>query len=95
VHLAELTRASRLFLVAVVRLGYLGDGFAVGDLRGDVIVLELVLRGDARAQDVQVVDVAGMLILKILKNSNQIGLILKGVYNEIITFSKSDSLSIH
>ena len=55
VHLAELTRASRLFLVAVVRLGYLGDGFAVGDLRGDVIVLELVLRGDARAQDVQVV----------------------------------------
>ena len=55
VHLAELSGAARLLLVAVVGLCDLRDGLAVGNLRGDVVVGELVLREDARTQDVQVV----------------------------------------
>ena len=54
-HLAELTGAARLLLVAVVGLSHLGDGLAVGNLRCDIFVGELVLLLDARAENVQVV----------------------------------------
>jgi len=55
VHLAELACAARLLLVAVVCLGHLGDGLAVGNLRRDVFVGEFVLLLDARTEDVQMV----------------------------------------
>ena len=47
VHLSELSGTSRLLLVAVVGLSHLRDGLAVGDLRGNVFVGELVLLLDA------------------------------------------------
>ena len=55
-HLAELSRAARLLLVAVVGLRDLRDGLAVGNPRGDVFELELAVFGeDARPEDVEVV----------------------------------------
>ena len=53
-HLAELARSARLFLVAVVGLRHFGDGLAVGDSRRDVLDLHLVIGGQARFEDVEV-----------------------------------------
>ena len=54
-HLTKLTSTTRLLLVAIVGLSHLRNRLTIGDLRRDVLEIDLVLRSDARAQDIQVV----------------------------------------
>ena len=54
-NLAELARAARLFLVAVVGLRHLGDGLAIGDLGRKVLDIHLVLRCQTALEDIEVV----------------------------------------
>ncbi len=54
-HLAELSSAARLFLVAIVGLGDLGDRFAIGNFGCEILDLHLVLVGETAFEDVEVV----------------------------------------